>query len=1349
MVPVLFAGAQWLSLPLDRLTMEDGLPSSSVLDIMQDRTGFLWIGTLHGVARYDGLHLTVYHPAAGPQDDTPTLDLPRLYQDKAGNIWLGLTFNRSKLFRYNPSADRFEPLRFDPALPAEKQAIPHPVVSFAEDRSGRLILGTPADGLYVVDITENSANSRSVLHYRYKAGEANALASDEIGEQMAIDAHGNIWVPTGNGICRYKPEEKNFTSFPLTKDSLSDKIKCRAVVFEAPDKLWIGTESEGLLQFDIKAEKIVRHYRHDPADPYSLSDNRLNRIWLARDGRIWLGTGSGCDVLDPGSGRFQHINDRSGGEEPHTLESTTSLLGDFAGNIWMATRQSGLFQFNPDKTPFHIVRTGDYRSQGHTRHTIAGVCKDRNGILWIATKGDGLIGWNGSTGRNRHFRHLPDNPNSLGSNMLNQVVKGSDGKLWIGTEAGLDCLDPAKGTVLRYRPFPEGGASVWLDKQGNIWAANRTHGIGKLLNPANGQFRYFAVLSDGTTGPDRLSEKVLIREDEEGTLYIKINHRGLAVLDTGSGQIRTILPEYDIQDFQFDRHGQGWLATRGRGLRCWNKKENRCVGLDKSEHDKIGIASTILEDRRGCLWLKTRTGLVQFDPVTQKVLRSFSAREWLDKGETWLGNDQACLAPGGELFFGFPGGILHVHPDSLPQDTCKPRLAFTGLTLNNEPLYATLKTPISQARSIRLPYGKNNLTVRFAALDFKSPENTRYVYILENHDREWQDAGTAGTASYANLDPGRYRLQVKAIKSNGLESMPVTLHILILPPWWSSWWAYLAYTGLALLLLMTIRKFELNRKLAHAEARRLEDLNAVKNRFFTNLTHEFRTPLTIIQGLAEQPAPNTGENLQNRMSLIRQNAGRLLHLINQMLHLARTETGRTQLNFVQADIVLYLNYLLESFQSLARSKGIQLVFHSRPEQLIMDYDPEHLQTIMANLIFNAIKFTPQKGAITLAVSRVNLHDVPFLQLTLQDTGPGIPEQELPHIFDRFHQAGTDSPGFAKGTGIGLALTRELVQLMQGDITVQNAPAPDTGAIFTVRLPLTRVARKPSGPVRPAPSDLSTTYSPRELASPASLPMPGPDTVGPQPLVLLVEDNPEVQDYIRLCLQDSYRTELAGNGEEGIAKALEHVPDIIISDIMMPQRDGLDLCQILKSDHRTSHIPIILLTAKADFDSRLAGLRVGADAYLAKPFNREELLIRLANLLTLRYNLQTHYRDLVQSGTAGKETPESPVERQFLQNLRTHLESDLSRQWTVPDLALEMHISPSQLYRKLEALTGMHTTEFIRSVRLEKAKQLLQVRRKDKVAAIAFDVGFPNAQEFSRRFRERFGMTPSQWQRHQP
>ncbi|RMF23984.1 MAG: helix-turn-helix domain-containing protein, partial [Bacteroidetes bacterium] len=618
------------------------------------------------------------------------------------------------------------------------------------------------------------------------------------------------------------------------------------------------------------------------------------------------------------------------------------------------------------------------------------------------------------------------------------------------------------------------------------------------------------------------------------------------------------------------------------------------------------------------------------------------------------------------------------------------------------------------------------------------PGNYRFRRRLDPVDADWQET-EAREVSFSNLPPGRYTFRVQAAAPQGAWGPEARLAITIFPPWWRTWWAYLLWGTLALGSLLFLRSYELRRRLAQAEAERLARLDRAKSELFTNITHEFRTPLTIILGQSNQLMERGSHTVRTGLESIRRNAAQLLFLVNQMLDLAKLEASYLELRPVRSDVIAFLGYLCQSYRSMAESKKVRLHFLPDTDSLEMDFDPLRLQQVLVNLLSNAIKFTPAGGNVYV---QVNVHGRELI-LKVRDTGVGIPAEILPRIFERFFQGESHTARRWEGTGVGLALARDLVRKMQGRIEVSSQEGK--GTEFTVTLPVRTQA--------PARDDHFADLAPSWQSPPeeiALLQENSTEKKGDAPLILLVEDNPDLVRYLVGLLNGRYSLEVAFNGQQGLDKARKLLPDLVLSDVMMPEMDGFELCRKLKTEELTCHIPVVLLTAKADEHSRFQGLETGADHYLSKPFSERELEIVLRKSLEQRRRMQAKWRRALEAPYLAPNPahPSEEHDRRFLEKIRTIiLENIQDSDFSVQDLAQRAATSRSQLHRKLKALTDFSPQQFIRKIRLDKARRLL--RETDlSIAHIALECGFNDASYFARIFSKEIGQTPTAF-RNQP
>ncbi|MCB9331862.1 MAG: response regulator [Lewinellaceae bacterium] len=862
---------------------------------------------------------------------------------------------------------------------------------------------------------------------------------------------------------------------------------------------------------------------------------------------------------------------------------------------------------------------------------------------------------------------------------------------------------------------------------------------------------------------DGIEMNALYQRPSDSTLWLGTHGSGIFVFSKNAGKLlehytsdlnsKIRLSNNVVTSFFEDENQNLWFGHAtglGRLKSGGTTVENFEINPDEPMYNLVyGILpEDATNGSTDFLWLSTNRGLYRFE-VQSGVTMGFPLNHELNRAE--FNRASYFKSKNGRLYFGTNSqGLYAFYPKEV-------LAIYDGLKGENLPIVIThfskfdrtTKTDINPVsalqtiREIRLEYGERYFDLEFAVADYRIPGANYYTYMLEGYDEGWKKISRNNNrVHYENLPPGTYTLRMRGgLFKSSLPFNERSIRVRILPAWYETWWAYTLYALILFGSVYFIYRFNLKRQLEKQEAIRLIELDSLKTRLYTNITHEFRTPLTVIMGMADNI-----RGQENERNLIIRNSKNLLRLINQLLDLSKLDSGTMKMDIIQADIINYLRYLLESFHSMAQEKGISLEFDAAVPELVMDYDEVKLQHVAYNLLSNAIKFTApsSNGSIVLRVKPTTENGREILELSVQDSGIGIPAEHLPHIFDRFFQVDSSTTRKGAGSGIGLTLTKELVEMMGGTIAVKSTV--DVGSTFIIRLPIKREAEKTSQPKPAAVSRSPKPDKPRHTTAPAPAEVEaGADD---KPQLLIIEDNPDIIAYLRSILGKDYAIETAPDGQAGIDKALEQVPDIIITDVMMPEKDGYEVCQTLKTDERTSHIPIIMLTAKATEADRVTGLKTGADAYLMKPFNKEELQVRLEKLIELRRALQQRYaRAAGPLGILGLSEDKKPdstptLDDLFLEKIRQVIDEKIDRpELGIADLCATVHLGHTQVFRKLKALTGEHPTGFIRKVRLHKANVLLQTTTLS-VSEIAYDLGFTDPAYFSRAFSQEFGVPPS-------
>lgn len=1359
--------------------------NNNVQCIVQDSTGFLWFGSQGGLLRYDGKHVKIYRHDPLDSNSLAGNHVEWICSGKNGLLWLAAG---PAVSSFDPKTERFTHYRHDPDNPESISGDGADVI--LEDRNGFLWFGSK--GLNRLD-----PKTGRFKRFLYREDDPRSLSCD-IVRSLYEDKNGVLWVGCGYPFChpddpnamkgglnRFDPKTESFTRYlhdPNDPHSLSDN-RVRAMLEDSRGNFWVGTAGIGLQLLDRQTGKFTR-LPFDPAHPEKLAapTARIAELWMPpefyhltfisedQNGWVWMGAfGGGLNVYDPNTNTQRHFEMAAGMTDSLQSNVAWNFCQTKDGTIWICSGDAGgiVYRIKSAARLFPYFTYEGFGLPGMGR--LPGIFKDTAGDAWMLMKGNvkGVLRFDPVKGVVKSKYDF--DPELLLDAEWEQehedITSDRHGNIWVSWEQGLYRMHRNQGD--RFRPDSVYAPKIpfdrlfppFFDRNDNCWIA--TLGDGLYRFSPNREMTHFKHLpgDPGSIGGNRVYQ---VFEDKEGTIWV---HGGSEEGDPenplffdrfnpAGGTFTHALPRGEkgaaLRSVE-DKNGVFWFAAWPYGIRKLNPKTGEYKAFTSANGALItNRMREMVLDKSGKIWMPAIGFILELDPETEQI-RTWSAEHGVQLNVVETTLTGACLGPDGQVLLSGDGLVYSFYPDAISKMAIGRPLSacLTGLSVNNQavvpgPGEEILKRPIWETGEIRLAHDHNIFSLHVATFEYTTTELSRTMFMLENYDRDWRSDLLEGAASYVNVPPGDYVFRVKSSNSMGVWGPETELRITVLPPWWRSWWAYLLYAALISGGLFALYRFQLKRRLEQAETLRLQELDTLKTKLYTNITHEFRTPLTIILGMAEQTkleirksGNSAVEKAMANLDMVIRNGQSLLQLVTRMLDLSKLESGKLALHYRQGNVVNFLKYLTESFHSLAESKGVQIHFLSDINELMMDFDSERLQQVVSNLLSNALKFTPAGGNVYFSVGK----DRSNLIIKIKDTGIGISESDLPQIFDRFFQADdshthTGDNQTSTGAGIGLALTKELVKLMEGEIAVKSAPG--AGTTFTVTLPvwqsagLQQPATKLEVPMRSALPE--TEHQPLELNG---------DAGAEKPYLLLAEDNADVVAYLRSCLAADYRLAVAKNGQETIEMALETIPDLLVSDVMMPRKDGFEVLEALKNDERTSHIPIILLTAKADAQSRLAGLRRGADAYLAKPFQQEELQATLENLLELRRKLQLKYQqNILAAEVVSPVKLAADPEDAFLQNVRAVIEANYTDDdFGLPQLCQKIGMSRSQLFRKMKALTDIAPSDLIRSHRLNKAKTLLE-RGTVNVAEAAWEVGFKDPSYFSKLYQEEFGVAPS-------
>lgn len=1327
-----FLSAQEVS--FRKLTIEDGLSQNAVSDMLQDSRGFMWFGTKDGLNRYDGYSFTTFRHDPFDAETISGNDITKLFEDAHGGLWIGLRSGELCYFRRDSGKFLRIKLPGSPGMPNFE------ISALAGSEGKTLWVAALGNGLFRLAYHPDSLPKCRIEHFVHDPENQGSLTGNKVGALLS-DTNGRIWVGTDQGLSVFDAQKGHFQNsvFDLknpARPATAYDRQVNAVFKDRNGTYWLGTPS-GLLRYDPSTgDHALYPHRYEV---FRYGWGVILKIAEDDAGHFWLATLAGLMKFEPRTGRYTYFQHDPENPKSVSYNSISSLCIDRAGIVWVGTSGQGINLHDPKTGRFQTLSRKERPGSRIAGFSVRSILEDDAGNLWISA--GVLYRWNRKTGELKSFETHSNFPDDFGNTDFFSMIQDADGFIWAAGARGLFKYHPGSGKVVHFKNIPGNPAglpefemlAVLEDAQGEIWVLGK-HTLSRVADREKGVFETFSYLPE--TAADR-NDRAVLFQAPDGYYWLG-TAVGLFRFDPRSKTFRQFQHDPSQRQSLSDNHIKCiaadpekprqylWIGTTG-GLNRLDLKDMTFTHFMTRDGLPNEVVYGILPDEKGRLWLSTNKGLSRFDPAAV-TFRNFDVKDGLQSNEFNTG----AFHPGksGEMFFGGIKGLNYFFPDDIRDNPFPPAVAFTRLKILDQQAAIT--------EWIKLSHRDNIISFEFAALDYSAPEKNLYAFMLEGFNKDWIYSGHDRTATYTNLPPGSYVFRVKASNNDGIwNEEGIALEITVLPPWWRAWWAYLIYAALLALTLFGIRKYEINRfklrnqlKLERVESESLRKLDELKSRFFANISHEFRTPLTLIQGqletvIAEEDKPKQKTKLESASY----NAGRLLELINQLLDLSRLDAGKMELDLKAYDLVSFLKTLLNAFETQAESMRIALEFEAGEGEIPAMFDFDKMEKVFVNLVGNALKFSKPGGTIRISAG---LRDAQTVEIRVKDEGIGIPADQLPHIFDRFYQADDSDTRKYEGSGIGLAIVHEYVRLHGGAVKVSSSKVPGaSGTEFVIELP-----RGIAG---------ALVEQPNVQAGPAvgpPLPAVGTDKSNDREIILVVEDNLEVQAFIREQLEAHYQVMVAANGREGIAASRQEIPDLIITDLMMPEMDGYAFSRQIKNDERTSHIPIIMLTAKAGLEHKIEGLETGIDAYLTKPFSVRELLVQVRTLIRERKKLRLRFA----SATIIKPSEVSvvPADQAFLEKALRIVEDNLGDElFRVEALAEGMHLSASQLNRKLNALVGQSGGKFIQSLRLQRAADLLR-QNAGTVSEIAYQVGFSDQAYFARAFKKQFGCSPSEY-----
>lgn len=1434
----------------EHINTSHGLSQNNVLTMFCDHTGYMWIGTMDGLNRYDGYNFRIFKIEEGRQNTLTHNRISDIWEDSLNFLWVKTYEGYYHYFI--PETEEFISFPNYNKSAEEKNSF---IQCFHQPSKNEIWLGSSNSGVYVLRYTQATRRYSSM---QFLSRGPSSISNNTVNFIIS-DPYNNIWIGTRQGL-NYLSKTESVKEKPFFQHYFASyRFSCATLI---DDYILFGTHNNGILFYNLKTKRITEDI------PYlnSLKNCEINILRKVRNKNIVIaGTnGHGIFIIDAVNKKLIPISNYG----LHTV----SLFEDSYGMIWLKTEKYGIVKINPENGIARHYTLTPKEIQPLIDDERPYIYEDRNKNLWIGTHGGGLALYNRLKDDFTFYRNKPNTPYTISSNFVHCITEDKSGLLWVGTvqfNGGINKVILANPSFKQIIPKPviENLADnvircIYQDKNGYVWMATKS-GIIYIYTP---QLKLHSVLENLSGNRKVLAYNVYtMMQDNQGYLWMGTKGGGVLVSTVPLGNNGTGYNKLQFHIYQHnpdntyslsnnfvysiiqDSKNNIWIGTYGGGinkviartqneLKCdrinaenSNLSNNHVRFLFEDSHNHLWVATTfglnliekypsdhdsllfrtflfdpqninsisyndiihIYEDSHNRLWFGTFGGglnqLTSLNTVSA-IFSHYRQREGLSndavfailedtKGTIWVSTEKGistinlinnsfknynvnsglysdnfnentcCKLKDGKLLFGSTNGTLVINPDQIINANYTPPLVFTNFQLFNRPVdfrdpKAPIKAHISTLDTIVLNYNQSSFSIEYAALSYFAPNQNQYKFILKNFEETWNEIGSQTKATYTNLSPGKYIFMVKAASWDGTwNDSPRTLHIIIRPPWWKTTLSKTISGLLIILLLLISRKLFLNYYKLQNDLKVERRVNDIKLQFFTNISHEIRTPLTLILGPIEDIKAIKGlpAFVNERINIIERNGKRMLRLINQLLEFRKVQKSKMKLNVEEVDLVHFVEEICAHFYPIARQKRIDFRFSHNGENVIVFVDTKKFDSVIFNVLSNAFKYTKEGKEITVKVQPYNEK---YIDIVVSDQGPGIPKDKLDILFQRFTPLSVNH-GSLDGTGIGLNLSYEIMKLHKGEILVQSEPGK--GSIFTIRTRL--------GKDHFAVDDFKIENDSGEVKH--ILPIENADfdtesaqiysgTDNTKPKMLLVEDNIEIIIYVRNIFETFFEIRTAKNGKEGLSCLQEFHPDIIITDIMMPQMDGIEMTKRIKENFETSHIPVVMLTAKSAIEDQIIGIESGAEAYILKPFNSIYLNTVVKNLIKQRENIIRKYRD--KSPVQFDEIKITPRDEEFLHNIMGIIEKHYSDpSFNVEKMVEFSTYSRTVFYNKLKGLTGLSPVDFLRQARLKIASEIL-VKGGRGVSETAFMTGFNDVKYFSKCFKQMFGMTPAEYKK---
>jgi signal transduction histidine kinase/ligand-binding sensor domain-containing protein/DNA-binding response OmpR family regulator len=1341
--------------------VKEGISKRAIYTIAQDRFGFMWIGTNGaGLYKYDGVNYVAYEYDSKVHNSINSNLIYANYVDTENRLWIGTD---EGLCLYNRNLNTFETIDLQKDFKKEKKTAIS-VKSIIQDSDGNLLLGTLSYGFLKLNL-----NSRRVSKIKLDA----PTNENYLINCISKDKKGSIYLGTNIGLKLYDPKNNEVKKVISNSGNSLFSASIESLLFDNQHNLWIGSGYNGLLKLDLNSSNkelisypitnkrilsmittdsktilcgtendglivvndkgiIQKKYVNSKFDIRSLKSNSIWSLYLDKDNRIWLGYyNKGLGVFDKTNGKVSVIESIVGNPKSLQTNSVTSIAKDSQGQLWISMEGGGVDVYNPLTKDFkHINNSDNTYCSGLKNNNIQTIYIDKNQNIWLGSWNEGIFFL--KKGSKNFINYNTKNTLGLTSDRIISFSEDSKGVIWIGTFLeGLHFFDPinAKFYHCDSPPFIKNNISnsdvrkVLVDSNDAIWVGTTT-GLYQVITNDNIHFTVVSYKS-------KMSEKLN-------------DHKS----------IHTITSLYEAKNKEL------WIGTDGAGLFSYNQKSKVLQWHNDFKNPIEKSIAAILEANDGAIWVSGKTGITKLDLKTKKAI-NYSTDDGLLVND--FNNNSILKDEKGFLYLGSYEGLNYINPNQIVNNKKELFLYLCDFKLFNKSVTpldenSPLTKVISETDTLVLNHNQSVFTLEFVGINYSHPGKNVYAYYLEGFENDWNYVGGKRTATYTNLPPGDYVFNVKSANKGGVwNSKPLKLYIEILPPFWRTNFAYFIYILGFVLISYYLKKFLQKRfqdkqaiQFERDKAIQIEKLNEKKLQFFTNISHEFRTPLTLIINPLEDIIKNKNFELpdvvMNKLQIIHKSSDRLSRLINELMDFNKLQFNKMTLHVQQVEVVSFTKNIVSYFEEEASSRSIDLKFESNIETLNDWLDPKMFEKIIFNIISNAFKVTADSGSIKIRINAIqkltylpladSVNNVETFEISIEDTGAGLNKKDIKKIFDRFYQVNNLNKTYYGSTGIGLEVVRGFVELHKGKIVVDSTLG--LGTTFTVIFPLGNEYFNESEILEDEYQVVIRDTAKKVVNSKEGI-LPKEIELDKVHTILIVEDNTELRNYLKDELKKTYKVIVAENGLKGFELAKQKLPDLILTDVIMPIMNGLELCKSIKSDLKTSHIPLLMLSAKALVQDKLEGIDSGADMYMSKPFDMDILKSSLGQLINSR---QIMFDKFYKGITKNAKDKTTTLDNDFIQKTLNFIHENISESdLSVEVLASKVFLSRSQLYRKIKTLTGVSVNEFIRNVRLEKAKELIQLGN-NNINEISYKVGFTSPSYFTKCYKVKYGHLPT-------